>query len=331
MNVNVSKKISKSGQIFAIGDVHGCLDELKKLVEKLPLSADSKIVFLGDYIDRGADSSGVIDFIIELGQKYDVVALKGNHEAMFMDFLEHPESTGAALFILNGGGSTLASYSEDEGHFEVPPEHIKFLSKCLTYYESEEHFFVHAGLRNLPLAKVDKQKEETLLWIRDSFLESSYDWGKRIVHGHTPVNQVTIKSNRINLDTGCVYGGCLSSMNVIDGMIYQVPAETSTMPKVMKDARPQRVARRFAGAVEVFVIKNGQIYGFETLNYNEFGLLIREVTPTTEPFLKIGEEINGVIGANTLNQVKFTGTVVRTDPNSAVPLYGVRISVKKRI
>lgn len=318
-------------RIFAIGDIHGCFDELRDLVEKLPLDENSVLVFLGDYIDRGPNTRGVIDYILQLKSRVEVVTLKGNHEAMLLDFLEHPESAGAALFILNGGSSTLASYSKSEGHFEIPREHVKFFADCLPYYQTEEFFFVHAGLRNRPLAKIHLENEDTLFWIRDSFLNSTYDWGKVVVHGHTPVSEVTIKTNRINLDTGCVFGGRLSAMELPQRQVFQEPRDIPAVSVFLKDARPQRVAYRFNGAVEVFVVKKGQVYGFETLNYNEFGLLIREVQPSIDPLLKVGEMIQGVIGQDPVKQVAFEGEVVRMENNnSEAPLYGVKVKIDRK-
>lgn len=316
---------------FAVGDVHGCFEELEALIERLPLDSNSVLVFLGDYVDRGPESKSVIDFIIELKKKHRVVALKGNHEAMFLDFIHHPESSGAALFVLNGGSSTLASYSQKEGHFEIPASHIEFLEQCLPYYETEDFFFVHAGVRNRPLREVHLEKEDTLLWIRDAFLKSEYDWGKVIVHGHSPMNEVTIMPNKINVDTGCVFGGRLSAIELPAKKVYQEPKDRPIVPLFLKDARPQRIAHRFQGAVGVFVLKNNQVYGFETLNYNDFGLLMRETAPSVEPLLSVGESISGVIGQDPIKQVAFTGEVVRVDLHGAHPMYGVKIKVDNMI
>lgn len=317
-------------KFFAIGDIHGCAEELEELLAKLPICDQSTVVFLGDYVDRGPDSRNVIDQIIKLQKKCRVVALRGNHESMFIDFLEKPDSSGAALFILNGGGSTLASYSEKEGHFTVPDEHISFLKNCNVFYETQDYFFVHGGVKDRPLSEMSEEKEDVLLWIRDSFLNSDYDWGKVIVHGHTPVNQITVKHNRINMDTACVFGGQLSAIELPSRKVYQVARKKLTEPRVFRDESPQRVAKRFSGAVQVFIVKKKKIYGFETLNYNEFGLLIRETNPTTEPILEMGEVIEGVIGQNPLTQVNFRGQVVRADLKSATPMYGVKMKLVKK-
>ena len=119
--------------IFAIGDIHGCVNELRALLNLLPLTPESTVVFLGDYIDRGGNSKGVIDTIIELRGHCRVVTLKGNHEAMFLDFLDHPGSARAGLFICNGGSATLASYANETGRYELPSEHVAFFSRATAH------------------------------------------------------------------------------------------------------------------------------------------------------------------------------------------------------
>ena len=106
----------------------------------MPLDSQSKLIFLGDYIDRGEDSKEVINVILQLKKKYKVIALRGNHEDMFLDFIDHPDSEKAALFVYNGGGPTLASYGNAQGEIHYPEEHLEFFHNLPFFYE-EENFF----------------------------------------------------------------------------------------------------------------------------------------------------------------------------------------------
>lgn len=192
-------------RLLAVGDIHGCLAPLRRLLHLVAPKPQDTIVFLGDYVDRGPDSRGVIDFLLKFAHLFpQTVFLKGNHEAMFLDYLQGgPKSP----FLQNGGISTLASYTQG-----VPPEHLEFLRKLLLYHQTESHIFVHAGLR--PERPLTEQREEDLLWIREEFLHSNYDWGKTIVFGHTPWPEPLLKDKRLGLDTGAVYGRTLSCCDV---------------------------------------------------------------------------------------------------------------------
>jgi serine/threonine protein phosphatase 1 len=157
----------KFTRIFAIGDIHGCAIELEALLRKIDPMKDDLVVFLGDYIDRGIDSRRVIDIILDLAKRCEVVALKGNHEAMFLDFLEHPESVGAGLFVLNGGFSTLVNYTAPNGAIEIPESHVSFYRDLQLSYETERFFFVHAGIPDQPLSTINAEKhEQNMLWSR---------------------------------------------------------------------------------------------------------------------------------------------------------------------
>src|SRR3954463_10575248 len=122
--------------LFAIGDVHGCAEELRALIQKLPLRRDSLVVFLGDYIDRGPDSRGVVDTILDLQQYCRVVCLLGNHELMLREFLDGSDSRRVARFIYNGGSATLSSYADHDGVFVMPEEHRDFFDS-LPYHHIE--------------------------------------------------------------------------------------------------------------------------------------------------------------------------------------------------
>jgi serine/threonine protein phosphatase 1 len=197
------------GRLLAVGDIHGRLDLLRKLVRKVAPTPDDQVVFLGDYVDRGPETRGVIEFLLEFRQAMPrSVFLKGNHEAMLLDYLE---GRNRLLYIINGGGVTLASYRHcDQGR--IPPEHLAFFRDLLPYYETERFIFVHAGLR--PGLAPARQNPEDLLWIRQEFLSSDYDWGKTVVFGHTPVETPYFAAGRIGLDTGAGHGRALTCCEV---------------------------------------------------------------------------------------------------------------------
>lgn len=169
-------------RIFVIGDIHGCLDKLELLWERIdPRPGLDQLIFLGDYIDRGDDSSGVLDYLLELKEIYtDTVFLMGNHEKMFKDFLA---GVDRALFIYNGGESTLKSYlvrmedywegrqgvlDEEALNQLVPEQHRGFLEELKPYYETDGYIMVHAGLKHgVPL---ENQSLDDLVWIREEFI-----------------------------------------------------------------------------------------------------------------------------------------------------------------
>ena len=206
--------IAPSGKIFAVGDVHGCVDKLKTVLGMIKLDWDrDMMVFLGDYVDRGPDSRGVIELLLNLKKRHGdrLIFLKGNHEWMFMQFLKGEEQD---FFLQNGGIETLESYSLEKGKTDIPQSHLDFLDNLDLYFETQDYIFVHAGLRsNIPISE---QSPEDLLWIRSPFLKSSYDWGKRVIFGHTPFSFPFIEANKVGIDTGAVYGGRLTCLMLPD-------------------------------------------------------------------------------------------------------------------
>ena len=204
------------GRWLAIGDIHGCLTQLTELMERVQPSSADRIVFLGDYVDRGPASAGVIDYLIRFAAAFpDTVFLRGNHEQMFIDYLD---GLDPALFLINGGQQTLDSY-RNRRMWPVPSAHRRFLDSSRHYFESDRHIFVHAGLRpEIPLAE---QTDFDMLWIRDEFLESDFDWGKPVVYGHTPLKEPLLGERRIGVDTGCVYGRRLTCCDVMSLRIWQ--------------------------------------------------------------------------------------------------------------
>lgn len=178
------------------------------------------LIFIGDYIDRGPDPKGVVDMILDLKEEVDrVICLLGNHEQMFQNYYRYGRDLG--LFLDNGGSSTLASYgigrSRQDPSFRIPDRHLRFYESLLPYYETDDHIFVHAGLRpGIPLADQDP---EDLIWIRFEFIRSAHDFGKRVVFGHTPFSAPLVTSNKIGIDTGAVYGGSLTCLE-LPAMIF---------------------------------------------------------------------------------------------------------------
>ncbi len=200
---------------YVIGDVHGCLDALEKLLSKLPIGSEDKLIFLGDYLDRGPDSKGVIDFLINLSKFYDCVFLRGNHEQMMLECLDNGRD--CYLWEFNGAGATIRSYG---GIKNIPQEHLSFLRSTKFYEIIGGFIFVHAGLR--PGVPIENQEPFDLVWIRDEFIYSSDPVpGYKVIFGHTPFSDVLILPDKIGIDTGCVYGGKLSCIRVEDQKIFQ--------------------------------------------------------------------------------------------------------------
>ena len=198
---------------YAIGDIHGALHKLRKLIARCEEHAAGRprsYVFVGDYIDRGPDSSGVIRFLIELNEKLPdgIVTLMGNHESILLSIID-----GAALaenWYWQGGKETLRSYGVADPR-ALPHEHVDWLRGLRMSHDDGRRFFVHAGID--PDMPLDAQDDYDLLWIREPFLSDRRDYGRLIVHGHTPVNgeHPDLRGNRLDLDTGAGYGGPLTA------------------------------------------------------------------------------------------------------------------------
>ena len=209
---------------FIIGDIHGCLDMLKNLMDKIVWSPDKdRLIFLGDYIDRGENPKGVVDYILDLTRRSSLVeCLKGNHEAMFLDFLTGRDRF---MFIINGGWKTLESYGMYESREDdsaISSEHRVFYESLKLYVELEDYYVVHAGFK--PGLDIKKQTEEEMLWIRKSFVSSDFDFGKKIIFGHTPFKEPLRMQNKIGLDTGAVYGNRLTCLQLPEMKFHSVEA-----------------------------------------------------------------------------------------------------------
>ena len=177
------------------------------------------LVFLGDYIDRGPQSMDVVDYLLHLSQKgHKTVFLKGNHEAMLLDYLS---GKNKLTFLMNGGSATLNNYMQNMNRSSravIPPSHIDFLQSLRLYYETDAYIFVHAGLA--PGIPLNQQQEMDLLWIRDRFINATYDFGKIVLFGHTPFKEPLIKKNKIGIDTGAVYGNKLTCVELPSKKFY---------------------------------------------------------------------------------------------------------------
>ena len=216
--------MTKKERVFIVGDVHGCLGMLKKLMEKLPWRPDAdRLILLGDYVDRGEDSCGVIEYILEISRRAARVdCLMGNHERILLDFVEGKD---VSTFFLNGGTSTLNSYRVSRHGYEnalIPDEHIGFLRSLKLWVELDDYYVVHAGLR--PGVELEEQSQEDLLWIRDSFIFSNYPFRKKVIFGHTPFSRPLVMENKIGLDTGAVYGNKLTCLELPSLKFHSVDA-----------------------------------------------------------------------------------------------------------
>ncbi len=206
-----------------MGDIHGCLGVLTRLMDKIDWRPEiDDLIFLGDYIDRGPDPKGVVDLILELRRLSPrVQCLIGNHEELFLDFLH-----GGDLHTLlaNGGLSTLESYGLSDRFSKptIPPEHLSFFQSLRPWMESQGYYFVHAGFR--PAVAIEKQVPEDMLWIREPFITSDYDFGKPVIFGHTPFVEALVRENRIGLDTGAVYGNRLTCLELPAMRFHSVTA-----------------------------------------------------------------------------------------------------------
>jgi serine/threonine protein phosphatase 1 len=202
---------------FAVGDIHGCLDKLERLVAVCETHAGgrpARFVFLGDYVDRGPDSRGVVEFLMrrQRAQPDAVICLKGNHEQLAID--AHDSDRAVPLWLANSGAITLESY----GSGRISPAHLAWLRALPLCHDDGMRFFVHAGV---DLEKpLERQLPEVMLWIREPFFAASdeVDCGRFIVHGHTPRRdgKPELRKHRVNLDTGAVIGGPLTAATFDD-------------------------------------------------------------------------------------------------------------------
>jgi serine/threonine protein phosphatase 1 len=232
-------------RIYAVGDIHGRIDLLEKLLARI--STDTALrprvrpvyVFLGDYIDRGSASRETIDRLIEHGKTHDSVFLKGNHELIAIKCLSDSDLFDQWLRL--GGLETLASYGvppemmangtqivqlQAAFHDALPNAHLRFFRDLQNSYVCGDFFFAHAGVK--PKVELSQQRESDLLWIRREFLSSNDDFGKIIVHGHTPTREIEVGPNRINIDTGAFATGRLTCLAIQGETLSVIDTSTAT-------------------------------------------------------------------------------------------------------
>lgn len=224
-----------TGRVFAIGDLHGCRAELEVMLTAIgqseKLTPADIVLFIGDYVDRGPDSKGVIELLLAFAKAHPkTIFLKGNHEDMLLAYLGLPGRDGMA-YLMNGGTQFLMSYglamgegpppTPEEVFAVLPPEHLEFLKNLDTYVLLPDFIFAHAGLN--PLRDLRLQVEDDVLWIRDEFISNRHYFGRPIVFGHTPYEDVLFNLPfKIGIDTGCVYGNKLSCIETRERKILQV-------------------------------------------------------------------------------------------------------------
>lgn len=207
-----------TARTIAIGDIHGCLAALRAVVDAIAPTPEDTLVFLGDYVDRGPDSRGVLDFVIELEQRCHVVPILGNHELMMVNSLQNLSVIGP--WLESGGDATVRSYG---GRIQnVPQEHLKFIGRCRTYYETPTHFFVHANYaHNVPL---HEQPDYLLFWEHLHFHKPApHENGKTAIVGHTSQKNAEILSlgHLVCIDTFCHGGGWLTALEPTTGHTWQ--------------------------------------------------------------------------------------------------------------
>lgn len=233
----VSAHLPEGELLYAVGDIHGRSDLLNNLLRQIETDAAQQdgakkktLIFIGDYVDRGPDSRGVVDILLHrLPEGFSVYFLKGNHEDLLLAFLDDPRRLDH--WRMNGGEATMASYGVDVDGLDgtgappaawrdafmanLPPAHFDFFRHLCLLVPRGDYLFVHAGVR--PGVPLHAQDDIDLIWIRDEFLDATEPFGKVVVHGHTPVPDPVVRSNRIDIDTGAVFSNRLTALRLKNG------------------------------------------------------------------------------------------------------------------
>ncbi len=220
--------------LYAIGDIHGMREKAEELIEKLPLAPSDHLIFIGDYVDRGPDPAGTVEYLTLLQKEQNCIFLMGNHEAMFLSFLEWEGSVyfGGEAFLQNGGETTLESYGyfKNTSGFKLPPHHEQFFRGLKLWHLEGEYLFVHAGLSRDAMRlsdaeyAVSRENARDLLWQRAT-ASLPHSLGVTVVYGHTPTPDLKVRWNlpySIGIDTGCVYGGDLTAIRLPDETVFAV-------------------------------------------------------------------------------------------------------------
>jgi serine/threonine protein phosphatase 1 len=216
---------------YAIGDIHGRVDLLIALLAAIrgahPAHCVCKLVFLGDLVDRGPHSAKTVAMVRALEEEAPpsaVSCLRGNHEQLMVDWFRK----GDDLWLANGGLATIDSFGLEDGGDEIFADAVEWMGRAPTWREDRLRVYVHAGLR--PGSPYDRQSDHDRLWIREEFLVGDHDFGKHVIHGHTPsLNGPDRRPFRTNIDTGAVYGGALTAAVLDDATpapvgFLQIPA-----------------------------------------------------------------------------------------------------------
>jgi len=218
-------------RLFAFGDIHGCYDELERLLQhllfNLNIDTNDQLIFIGDYIDRGPSSRQVIERLLRLKDEFPkTVFLKGNHEDMLLDYLGLGGNS-AEVYLVNGGAEFFKSYDIAPGgpisemRAKLPAEHMEFFTNLELGVTLGEFVFVHAGID--PALSLEEQSARTLMWVRSQFIQSEHKLGKTVVFGHTPFEDVMVQlPYKIGIDTGLVYGNRLTAIELVEGNAYQI-------------------------------------------------------------------------------------------------------------
>ncbi len=218
------------GKLYAVGDIHGCYHALKKLLGKIsPNRSTDRVIFLGDYVNRGKNSRRVIDTLIEFKSTHPrTVFLKGNHEAMLVDYLNNSH---IPLFLQAGGIETLESYGVSPPDVErarraIPESHKQFLLDLLPYWEEQNYLFVHAGFEKG--RHPSRQSHAWLYWAdREKFIQQSFPKDhKKIIFGHFANDAPIVLEDKIGIDSGAVYGGVLTCL-ILPDMTFTTSREVN--------------------------------------------------------------------------------------------------------
>lgn len=236
---------AKGERVFAVGDVHGCPDELaimlRHLTDEQGVTANDVVIFLGDYIDRGPNSKAVVELLLEFQKQHpESRFLKGNHEDMLLDFLGFGGRLGHA-FLYNGGLETMQSYGisvfapPEEMTSALPQDHFKFMVGLESIIVANGKFIlVHAGLN--PLRDINAQNDSDVFWIRDEFISNVHAFEKTVVFGHTPYKEIFVHlPYKMGLDTGLVFGNKLSCVELVGGAVMQIERDTTEVQTTQLD------------------------------------------------------------------------------------------------
>lgn len=206
---------------IAIGDIHGHAAALAALVAAIQPQPDDTLVFLGDYVDRGPDSRGVLSQLIELSQRLTVVALMGNHEETMLAARKRPSNLDFWLSPACGGLATLESYGPAQDFSLIPAQHFRFLEGLRRYHETDTHFFIHANYA--PNWRLEQHDSRTALWLDLNNCPGPHYTGKTAIVGHTPqADGLILDLGYLKcIDTGCGFGGLLTALDVASGRTWQ--------------------------------------------------------------------------------------------------------------